>query len=69
MLDFKTFSLFDPSPQHKALRDMLSDFVKKELEAQAQEYDKKEEFNQALFQKLGNLGLLGLNIQEEELGG
>ena len=69
MLDFKTFSLFDPSPQHKALRDMLSDFVKKELEAQAQEYDKKEEFNQALFQKLGSLGLLGLNIQEEELGG
>ena len=69
MLDFKTFSLFDPSPEHKALRKMVSNFVKKELEPQAQEYDKKEEFNQALFQKLGSLGLLGLNIKEEEWGG
>jgi len=69
MLDFKTCSLFDPSPEHKALREMISDFVKKELEPQAQEYDKKEQFNQALFQKVAHLGLLGLNIKEEELGG
>ena len=69
MSDIKTFSLFDPSPEHKALREMLSDFVKKELEPQAPEYDKKEEFNQALFQKLGGLGLLGLNIKEEKWRG
>ena len=69
MLDFKTLSLFDPSPEHKALREMVSVFVKQELEPQAQEYDKKEEFNQALFKKIAGLGLLGLNIKEEELGG
>ena len=69
MPDFKTLCLFDPSPEHKALREMVSDFVKKEVEPQAQEYDKKEEFNQALFQKMGGLGLLGLSLKEEELGG
>ena len=69
MLNYKDFSLFDPTPEHKALRDMVSDFVKKELEPQALEYDKKEQFNQELFQKLGSLGLLGLIVKEEELGG
>ena len=69
MLNYKDFSLFDPTPEHKALRNMVSGFVKKELEPQALEYDKKEQFNQELFQKLGSLGLMGLIVKEEELGG
>ena len=69
MSKLKNRSLFNPSPEHKALREMIADFVKKELEPQALEFDKKEEFNLKLFRKLGALGLLGLLVKEEELGG
>ena len=69
MESFKSFSLFDPTPEHKALRDMLSDFIQKELEPQALESDRKEHFNLKLFRKLGDLGLLGLLVKEEKLGG
>ena len=69
MSDWKNISLFDPSPQHKALRQMVSDFCKKELEPQALSFDKKEQFNLKLFRKLGPLGLLGLLVKEEDLGG
>ena len=65
----KNFSLFAPGPEHKALREMLRDFVQKEVEIQAQEYDQKETFNIKLFRKLGPLGLLGLLVKEESLGG
>ncbi|MBC6415751.1 MAG: acyl-CoA dehydrogenase family protein [Bdellovibrionales bacterium] len=67
-MEFKDFSLFDPTPEHKALRAMVCEFAQKELEPQALEYDQKEQFNQKLFQRLGNLGLLGLML-EENLGG
>lgn len=69
MSDWKSFSLFDPSPEHKALREMTIDFVKKELEPQALEFDKKEQFNLELFRKLGSLGFLGLLVEEESFGG
>ena len=65
----KGFSLFNPSSEHKALREMLRSFVQKEVEIQAQEYDQKEKFNIELFRKLGPLGLLGLLVKEESLGG
>ena len=63
------FSLFQPKEEHKALRDMVQQFVKKEVEPQAHEFDKKEEFNLKLFRKLGELGLLGLLVKDQELGG
>ena len=69
MSELKSASLFNPSPEHKALRELLADFVKRELEPQALEFDKKEQFNLELFRKLGDLGLLGLLVREEELGG
>ena len=62
------FSLFAPKEEHKALREMVRKFVKKEVEPQAHEFDKKEQFNLSLFKKLGELGLLGLLV-EEEFGG
>ena len=64
----KVRDIFNPTEEHKALRGMLQDFVKKEVEPQAAEYDKKEEFNLNLFRKLGDLGLLGLLVPED-LGG
>ena len=69
MSESAIISLFNPSSEHKALRQMISDFAKKELEPQALEFDKKEQFNLELFRKLGPLGLLGLLVKEEELGG
>jgi isovaleryl-CoA dehydrogenase len=62
-------SLFNPTEEHKALRDMLKSFVEKEVEPQALEYNKKETFNVDLFRKLGNeLGILGLTVDEEHGG-
>ncbi len=69
MSEQKSFSLFNPSSEHKALRDMTADFVQKEVEPQALEFDKKEQFNLNLFRKLGSLGLLGLLVGEERFGG
>ena len=69
MSDWKSLSLFNPSPEHKALREMTADFVKKEVEPQALEFDRKEQFNLELFRKTGDLGLLGLLVKEENLGG
>lgn len=60
----KSLDLFNPTEEHKALRAMLQDFVKKELEPQAAEFDKKEEFNLKLFRKLGDIGLLGLLVPD-----
>ena len=60
-----TDSLFHPQPEHIDLRKMLVKFVRQEVEPQALEFDKKEEFNIKLFKKLGEQGLLGLLIPEE----
>lgn len=47
---------------------MLRDFVENEVEPQALEYDRSESFNLPLLRQLGDLGLLGLTV-EEEYGG
>lgn len=65
MSDWTSFSLFDPTPEHKILREMVQSFVKKEIEPQAQTFDQKEQFNLPLFKKMGELGLLGLLVSEE----
>lgn len=58
------FDLFNPTPEHGMLRQMVRDFVEKEVEAQAAEFDRKEQFNLALFRQLGVLGLLGTTVAE-----
>ncbi len=60
--------LFNPSDEHLALRRMVRDFAEKEVEPQAAEYDRTEKFNHALFRSLGDLGLLGITV-EERFGG
>lgn len=64
MSNWKDFDLFNPTQEHKLLREMVRDFVRKEVEPQAHAFDKKEEFNMPLFKKLGELGLLGLTVPE-----
>ena len=57
--------LFNPSPEHAALRAMVRDFTIREVEPQAAESDRTERFNHALFQRLGELGLLGITVPEQ----
>ncbi|KAG7350604.1 isovaleryl-CoA dehydrogenase [Nitzschia inconspicua] len=59
---------FHPTETHRDLRAMLRDFVKNEVEPQALEYNRTESFNLPLLRQLGDLGLLGLTV-EEEYGG
>lgn len=59
------FDLFNPTPEHQMLREMVRDFATKELEPQALEYDRKELFNLKLFREAGGLGLLGVTVPEE----
>lgn len=59
------FDLYNPTDEHRMLRETVRDFVRKEVEPQALEYDRKEQFNLPLFRKLGELGLLGITAPVE----
>lgn len=67
-MDYKSYDLFNPTEEHKMLREMVRDFVQAEVEPQAHEYDKKEKFNLPLFKQLGELGLLGITV-DDNFGG
>ncbi len=56
--------LFNPTPEHLALRQTLRRFAESEVEAQAAAHDRDESFNLPLFRKLGDLGVLGLTVPE-----
>lgn len=60
--------LFNPTEEHAMLRQMVKDFAMAEVEPQAEEYDKNEEFNLDLFRKLGELGLLGITASDSHGG-
>ena len=65
MNTWKNWDLFNPTEEHRMLREMVRSFVRGEVEKQAHEFDKKELFNIELFRKLGPLGLLGITVGEE----
>lgn len=58
-------ALFNPSEEHQMLREMVADFTRREVEPQAAEFDERGEMNVPLFQKLGELGLLGVTVPTE----
>lgn len=60
-----TLSLFNPTEEHRALREMLRNFVETEVDPQALEFNRKEQFNRPLFNKLGDLGILGITADTE----
>ena len=64
MQSWQDFDLFNPTSEHKMLRETIAEFVRSEVEPQALEYDRKEIFNLPLFRKLGELGLLGITASE-----
>lgn len=63
-MDWKTLDIANPTETHKMIRESVKAFVKDEVEPQAHEFDKKENFNLDLFKKVGELGLLGLTVSE-----
>jgi isovaleryl-CoA dehydrogenase len=67
-MDYTSFDLFNPTEEHKMLRETIRSFVLQEVEPQAHEFDKKEEFNLPLFRKLGELGLLGITADAKHGG-
>ncbi len=64
-LDWRSFDLFAPSPEHELLAATLREFVEREVEPQAARHDREERFNLELFRKAGELGLTGITIPEE----
>ena len=44
---------------------MVRNFTEEEVDPQALEHNRNEEFNLPLFRKLGELGLLGITVPEE----
>ncbi len=61
-------ALFNPTEEHRLLRQTVADFARREVAPQAAEYDEKGELNVALFRKLGELDLLGITIPVEDGG-
>ena len=62
------FDLCNPTEEHEMLRRMLRDFVTREVDPQAMECDRTESFNLPLFRRLGELGLLGITVGEDDGG-
>ena len=60
--------LFNPTSEHRALRELVRSFTEREVDPQAESSDHGERFNIELFRKLGDLGLLGVTV-EERFGG
>jgi isovaleryl-CoA dehydrogenase len=61
-------TLFNPTDEHRMLREMVREFAEREVDPQAAEGDEKGELNVPLFRKLGELGLLGISVPEEDGG-
>ncbi len=59
---------FNHSDEVRALRDSLQDFVSREITPRAAEIDRSNQFPMDLWKKLGDLGVLGMTV-EEEYGG
>jgi len=57
--------LFNPTPEHTALRELVRDFTEREVDPQAAAFDRSETFNVPLFRRLGDLGLLGITVPTE----
>ncbi len=67
-VNLNEFDLYNPTEEHKLLRETIKSFVQEEVEPQAHQYDRDELFNLPLFRKLGELGLLGITAPEKHGG-
>lgn len=60
--------LYNPSEEHRLLRKTVADFAQREVEPQAALHDAKGVLNVPLFRKLGELGVLGITVPEQDGG-
>lgn len=58
-------SLYNPTEEHLALREMVKAFAEGEVDPQRLEYDRDEKFNRPLFARCGELGLLGVTADPD----
>ena len=63
-----TFSLFDPTEEHRMLRATVSAFTRERVEPQAAEFDRRGELNLSLFRELSALGMNGITLPEPDGG-
>jgi isovaleryl-CoA dehydrogenase len=64
-----TFDLFNPTDDHKALRELVHDLAKGVVEPQVKEFDEKETLNEALLRRMGSeYNLFGITIPAEAGG-
>ncbi len=61
-------ALFNPTDEHRMLRQTVADFARREVDPQAAAHDERGVLNVELFRKLGELGLLGITVPEEDGG-
>ena len=60
------FDLYNPSGEHRALRESVEKFTLDVIEEQARRHDESETFNVDLFRRIGSeLGLFGLTVSAE----
>ena len=59
------FDPANPTAEHRALRKMVQEFTKNEVEPQALQYNREERLNRDLFERAGELGLLGVTADPE----
>lgn len=57
--------IFNPTEEHASLREMVKQFAENEVDPQALQHDREEKFNIDLFRQLGELGLLGITVDEK----
>lgn len=57
--------LYNPTDEHKQIRETVERFAKDRVEPQARQADIDGEFNRELFRELGELGVHGITIPEE----
>eukprot|EP01098_Paradermamoeba_levis_P004638 TRINITY_DN1977_c0_g2_i2.p1 TRINITY_DN1977_c0_g2~~TRINITY_DN1977_c0_g2_i2.p1 ORF type:complete len:423 (+),score=138.73 TRINITY_DN1977_c0_g2_i2:168-1271(+) len=60
--------LFNPTPEHRQLRELVANFAKTKVDPQAAEHDREGKMNVGLLKELGQLGLLGITIPEKDGG-
>jgi isovaleryl-CoA dehydrogenase len=57
-----------PREEHALLRQSVREFVRQEVEPQAEEHDRLGIFNVGLLRRMGEIGLLGITIPEPDGG-
>ncbi|KAG5475325.1 hypothetical protein LSCM1_03438 [Leishmania martiniquensis] len=60
--------LYNPTPEHAALRETVAKFSREVVDRHAREDDINGHFNRDLFRQLGELGVMGVTVPEADGG-